>query len=40
MQDGIWAKIAEVDTIVINQPTKERINGNPKSTEEIVLENN
>ena len=40
MKNGIRAKIAETDLIVIDQPTKKGMNGDTKSPVEVIFEDN
>ena len=40
MKDRVRAEITKTNIIVVNQSAEERMNGNAKSTEEVILENN
>ena len=40
MKDGIWAKIAKTDLIVIDQPAKKWMNGNIEHLVEVIFEDN
>ena len=39
MKDGIWAEIAKIDPVIVNQPTEERMDQNTKSVIEVILKN-
>ena len=39
MDDGIWADIAKTDPIIVNQPTKEWMDQNTKSTIKVIFKN-
>ena len=39
MKDGIWAEIAKIDPVIVNQPTEERMDRNTKSAIEVIFKN-
>ena len=39
MKDGIWAEIAKMDPIIVNQPTEEWMDWNTKSVIEVIFKN-
>jgi len=39
MKDGIWAKIAKANCIIVNQPMEEWMDWNTKSTIEVIFKN-
>ena len=39
MKDGIWAEIAKIDPVIVNQPTEEWMDWNTKSTIEVIFKN-
>ena len=39
MKEGIWAEIAKTNPIIVNQPTKEWMDWNTKSTIEVIFKN-
>jgi hypothetical protein len=40
MKDGIWAEIAKIDPIIVNQPVEEWMDWNTKSAIEVIFKNN
>ena len=39
IKDGIWAQIAKTNTVIVNQPTEERMDRNTKSAIEVIFKN-
>ena len=39
MKDGIWAKTAKIDPVIVNQPAEEWMDQNAKSTIKVIFKN-
>ena len=39
MKDGVWAEIAKIDSIIINQPVEKRMDWNTESAIEVIFKN-
>ena len=37
MKDGVWAKIAKTDPVIINQPVEKRMDWNTESAVEVIF---